>query len=100
MSRYFRRWHDIATNNYDSLTDEEKKDWKDFQDQEDQEDQEDQNVPRGTKLEVGQRCRVRNTTFFGRYCGPSKNGKSMFFDDEVGRVYEVDNYKLIEVDYE
>ena len=46
MSRYFREWHDKAINDYDSLTDQEKKDWKDFQ------DQEDQNVPRGTKVEV------------------------------------------------
>ena len=106
MSRYFREWHDKATNDYDSLTDQEKKEWKDWQAMQDQEgaflEQEylvNQDVPRGT-LEIGQRCRIKNTTIFGAYYGPAKNGKSMFYDDELGRVYAVDTYKLVEVNHE
>ena len=106
MSRYFIEWHDKATNDFDSLTDQEKKEWKDWQAMQDQEgaflEQEylaNQDVPRGT-LEIGQRCRIKNTTFFGAYYGPSKNNKSWFYDEELGKMVEVKNNKLIEVDYE
>lgn len=52
-------------------------------------------------MEIGTRCKIKNTTFFGSYYGKTEDPKYVwFYDEEIGKLRKIKVEDLRVVTYE